>query len=216
MVYKIIKENHKLDEIVTIDLSVVNTEGAKAGFYAYEKLTVETLLQSILIPSANDGATALAIWHAGSVESFVKLMNKDAYKLGLKSAKFYNPTGLDLWSEEDDKWLSNKMSAYDIAKLVKYLLRDKFFRQTIQQPVFEGSSIDGEFFHTKKSTNKLLENKLFKGVKTGYTYLAGQCLVSLASLPQGQEVITIILGSGDRFGETSKLLSWIMNSFIWR
>jgi D-alanyl-D-alanine carboxypeptidase len=76
MVYKIIRENHKLDEVVTIDLSVINTEGAKVGFYAYEKLSVKTLLQSILIPSANDGAIALAIWHAGSVDNFVKKMNK--------------------------------------------------------------------------------------------------------------------------------------------
>jgi D-alanyl-D-alanine carboxypeptidase len=134
----------------------------------------------------------------------------------LKSAEFYNSTGLDLWDDREKKWLSNKMSTYDIAKLVKYLLRDEFFRETIQQPVFEGSSINGDFFHVKDSTNKLLKNKLFKGVKTGYTYLAGQCLVSLASLPHGEEVVTIILGSGDRFGETSKLLSWIMSSFVWR
>lgn len=212
----LILENHNLDEIVTIPLAATKVIGAKANFYQYEKLTVKTLLEAALIPSANDAAMALAIFDAGSEENFVKKMNRKAKELGLNSAKFYNPTGLDHYDEKNDEWVGNKMSANDLASLAKLALRNKFFRRTVNKRSFQGTSVDGEFFHEKASTNQLFDTFLnLKGVKTGYTELAGQCFISLGETKDGNDIMTVVLGSSDRFGETKKLLSWIYDSFVW-
>ena len=71
--------------------------------------------------------------------------------------------------------------------------------------------------HQKVSTNKLLGTFVgSKGVKTGYTGLAGQCFINLSEDEAGRELLTVVLGSTDRFGETKNLLTWILDSFEWR
>lgn len=217
MTYLIIREHHDLDEVVTIPQEATQAGGAKAELYAFEKLDVRTMLQALLIPSGNDAAVALALFHSGTQEAFVQEMNSKAQKLGLASATFYNPTGLDMREENGDTYQSNTMSAYDLALLTRIALRDDFFRETVAQKTFSGTSVDGEFYHEKASTNQLLDGYLpVKGVKTGYEISAGECLIALMESPQGYEVLTVVLGSRDRFGESKKLLSWIADSFVWR
>ncbi len=212
----LILEDHDLDEVVSIPLEATEVVGAKADFYQYEKVSVKTLLEAALIPSANDAAMALAIYDAGNEANFVKKMNTKARELGLNSAKFYNPTGLDHYDEIQDKWVGNQMSARDLATLTKLALRNDFFRKTVNKRNFAGTSVDGQFFHEKPSTNQLFDTFLnLKGVKTGYTELAGQCFISLGETDDGNDVLTIVLGSPDRFGETKKLLSWVYDSFTW-
>ena len=212
----IILENHDLNEEVVVPLKATQTEGVKGGFYQYEKLTVKTLLEAALIPSANDAAITLAIFDSETEENFAKKMNEKAQKLGLNSAKFYNSTGLDIYDEKSDKWIGNQMSAHDLSILSKLALRNNFFRETVKKRKFSGTSIDKEFFHEKDSTNQLFDTFLnLKGVKTGYTKLAGQCFISLGETEDGHEIMTIVLGSPDRFGETKNLLSWIYDSFTW-
>ncbi len=225
MTFLLIYEDHNLNEIVTVAPDATRTYGAKIDLYAYEQVTVRTLLEAILIPSANDAAKALAIFDAGSEKEFVAKMNQKAHKLGLKSAMFYNASGLDIVTScknSDDKDCisknyGNKMSAQDLMTLTRILLKNKFFRQTIQKQVFEGYSTDGEFFHTKPTTNKLFGSIVnTKGVKTGYTELAGQCFINLTENREGDEIITIVLGSSDRFGETVNLVSWILSHYDWQ
>lgn len=212
----VILENHDLGEVVVVPLAATEAAGSQIEIYEKEALTVETLLEATLIASANDAAVALAIFDAGSEEAFAEKMTAQAQALGLDSAKFYNATGLDLVDENDTPY-GNEMSARDLLKLTRIALQDPFFRATVQKQNFDGTSIDENFFHEKESTNQLFDTFLkLKGVKTGFTYLAGQCFVALGESPEGKEVLTIILGSADRFGETKKLLSWIYDSFEWQ
>ena len=146
-------------------------------------------------------------------------MNQAAQELNLSSAQFWNATGLDIYPDKGKEGdvRGNQMSAYDISILARVLLRDDFFVRSIRQPVFSGSSVDGKFYHTKKSTNQLLGSFLsIKGLKTGYTILAGECFVALGETSDGNEVITVVLGSDDRFGDTTRLLSWIYEAFEWK
>jgi len=109
------------------------------------------------------------------------------------------------------------MSAQDMALMARVALQDSFFRNTVAKSEFYGTSTDGEFVHQKASTNQLLGTFVnSKGVKTGFTGLAGQCLVNLSEDEDGQEILTVVLGSSDRFGETKNLLTWIWDSFVWR
>jgi D-alanyl-D-alanine carboxypeptidase len=227
MTYLIIKEEHDLDEIVTVPLEATRVSGVKVGLYQFERLTVETLLEALLIPSGNDAAVALAIFNAGTEDDFAVKMNQKAAQLGLKSAEFHNASGLDIFevvcSDEacndvlDEKVFGNLMSAQDLALMTRFALKDDFFRSVVLKDEFYGTSVDGEFAHEKKSTNQLLGTFLnSKGVKTGYTELAGQCLVNLSEDEFGREILTVVLGSSDRFGETTNLLTWIWDSFTWR
>ncbi len=217
MSFLVIYENHDLDEEVSIPLSATKIEGAKADLYHHERLTVGALLEAILIPSANDAMVALALYDSGTEQVFAKKMNEKARGLGLRSAEFFNSTGLDILDEETGEVHGNKMSASDILQLVRIALNNDFFRETVGKKTFSGTSVDERFFHEKKSTNELLGTFLkSKGVKTGYTEHAGECLVNLSETADGSEILTVILGSRDRFGETKNLVTWIMDSFVWR
>lgn len=236
----IILENHDLDEIVTIPLEATQINSSTIDVYQYEQMTVQTLLEASLIASANDAALALAMYHSRNESEFAKAMNERAKALGLSSAKFFNATGLDIFpnsdeeqkagesmamsvqrlykSEELTKVQGNMMSTYDVLKLMRLLLKYDFVRETIAQDHFYGTSADEKFFHEKPSTNQLLNTEFLSitGGKTGFTYLAGECFVAVGHTPDGHEVITVLLGSLDRFGETKALLSWIYDSFEWK
>jgi len=227
MTYLIIREQHDFDEVVTVSPVAARTIGASIDLYAGEQLTVRTLLEAILIPSANDAAVALAIWDAGSEEAFVEKMNRKARELGLDSAMFYNASGLDVERPLNDcdpaengckiQTVGNKMSARDVMMLTRVLLRDTWFATVVQKDHFYGRSIDEKFFHEKRSTNRLFGSFInSKGVKTGYTPLAGQCFVNLAVDDDGHEVLTVVLGSSDRFTETKHIVDWIWERFVWR
>ncbi len=212
-----ILSDHELEEEVIVPLAATKVVGAQIGIYQYERLTVKTLLQAALIPSANDAAVALAAWDAGSEEEFAVKMNEKARELGITTATFFNATGLDMWNENTETWYGNEMSARDVARMTRFALQNDFFKETVAQRHFWGTSVGGEFLHEKKSTNQLFDTFLnLSGVKTGYTQLAGQCFVSLGSTVDDHEVLTVILGSTDRFGETKKLLSWVYDSFTWK
>lgn len=216
----IILENHSLEEKVIVPPEAHQTEGSKIELYAQEVLTVKTLLEALLISSANDAAIALAHHHSGSEEKFAEKMNQKAQEMGFTSSYFYNSSGLDEIQEFPDnrpfEIYGNQMSAQEIAQLSQKIWNYDFVRETVSKPIFQGTSVDGKFFHEKKTTNQLLGNFLdIKGLKTGFTYLAGECLVTIGETPQGREILTIILGSNDRFDESKKVTAWVYDAYHW-
>ncbi len=217
MTFLVIFQEHELDEIITITRTATLTEGAQIDLYQYETMDIQTLLRAILIPSANDAARALAIHNAGSEDEFAKKMNQYAKKYKLPSAKFYNSTGLDIRDAKTGKYHGNIMSANDVAQMTKIALKNPFFRKTVAKTEFFGTSADGQFAHSKPSTNQLLGSFVgSKGVKTGYTGLAGQCLVNLSERADGIEILTVVLGSPDRFQETKNIITWLWDNYEWR
>ncbi|MBQ2023120.1 MAG: D-alanyl-D-alanine carboxypeptidase, partial [Lachnospiraceae bacterium] len=84
-----------LDRAVTVPGEAVGVEGSSVYLYEGETLTLGQLLDAVLIESANDAATALAIAVAGSVEAFAGQMNTLADEMGLVDTHFVNPHGLD-------------------------------------------------------------------------------------------------------------------------
>ena len=214
LTYAVIRQSHELDEVVTVDPRALETIGAKIGLYAYEKLTVQTLLEAMLITSANDAAVALAIFHAGEESAFAQQMQALAQEWGLFSAEIYNSTGLDLINESGEV-VGNQLSAYDVAQLARRLWQDEYLRSVVQQPHFYGTSADEKFFHEKASTNKLLSaGSPFSGLKTGFTNLAGECLVAIAT-KNSSPVIIVVLGSQQRFSQVEKLFDWVRGNFRW-
>ena len=186
---------------------------AKGGSQIYlkvgESMTVEELVKSIAVSSANDAACAMAEHLAGSESAFVELMNRRASELGMNDTHFVNCTGLDDAPEAK----AHLTSAYDIAIMSRELLQnhpDIKKYTTIWMDTVRG----GEFGLSK--TNKLVRfYDGCTGLKTGYTSGAGFCL-SASAKREGMELIAVVLGcetSQERFAACKAMLDYGFANF---
>lgn len=203
----VILDNHNVSEKVTVSKNAATQEGSSMSLRSGEEITVGSLMTGLLINSGNDAATALAEFDAGSESAFVSKMNVKAASLGLKDTHFSNAKGFD----EPE----NYSTAFDTMTFGRAAVSYPFIRKTVDSKTAEVMSIDGKITHSLKSTNELLENPYFKviGLKTGTTPEAGQSFVSLTEAPNDHEVLTVVLGSPDRFKETEILLDWVLRNF---
>jgi len=204
---------YPLDDVLTV--GEVEDRGQDMRLVKGEKITVKNLLYGLLVASANDAALALAQNHSGGLPVFVGAMNEKAAKLHLENTYFANPTGLD--SDEEGKLLSDfsYTTALDLARLTAEAFKNPLFSEIIKTKKITVSDISGKISHQLFNINQLL-GKIdgLKGGKTGWTEEAGECLVSYVER-NGQGIITVILGSRDRFGETEKLVNWAFSNYRW-
>ncbi len=190
------------DMVVTSD-----TAAAKGGSQVYlepgEQMSMDEMLKSVVVSSANDCATALAEHVSGSEAAFVELMNRRAQELGLTDTHFVNCTGLDD-AEEAQEHLT---TAHDIAVISRELLKHEAIKKytTIWMDTVRG----GKF--GLANTNKLVRfYDGTTGLKTGYTSAAGHCL-SASAERDGIELIAVVLhckSSADRFESAKALLNY--------
>lgn len=218
MTAMVVLENYsdRLDEVVTITYPMIAVEGSDIKLQAGEKITVENLMKGLLIMSGNDTAFSLAT-HFGGKEKFVEEMNKKAVHLGLKDTQFKDPAGLD------DEGFS---TARDLAILGSYAMRNLKFREIVKTSETIITSVDGSTSHELKSSNRMVkpdEYLFFQyavGVKTGFTYAAGHCLVSAAN-KDGHEILGVVLNTNENSitasaAESRKLLEWGFSNWNWK
>jgi D-alanyl-D-alanine carboxypeptidase (penicillin-binding protein 5/6) len=202
-------EAKSLDQVLTVPKSINALEEGStlAGFKVGEKVEVETLLEALLVASANDAALTLAEGLAGSEKKFVALMNEKAKELGLASTTFANATGLD--AEK------NQSTARDVAFLLMTALREPLIRQYTSQSDTTIRTASGGSYYLK-ATNKLLSESSLEivGGKTGNTDLAGASVVIMAHAA-GRNLIAVVLSSEDRFGEAEALVQYGAEQFVW-
>lgn len=178
----------KLDDTVTASAHATSMGGSQIYLKEGEQMSVEDMLKSVVIASANDAAVALAEHIAGSEEAFVKRMNERAEALGMKSTHFENTNGLD------DTTQNHLTSALDIAIMSREICK--------YPKIFEYSSIwmdtirNGAFGLT--NTNRLIRfYKGATGLKTGSTSKAGFCISATAER-DGMTLIAVIMGAPNR------------------
>lgn len=204
----IILEENKPEDIVTISKTASTADGSQMMLHENEKITVENLLYGLMIQSANDAAESLAEYNAGSIEKFVEKMNKKALELGLINTHFQNPVGFD---NRD-----NYSSALDLARLARYSYQKDFIKEAAVIKKKEIYAVDKAYKHELESTNELLDSYLkIKGLKTGKTDGAGLCNIAIAENDKGNDIITVVLGSPDRFQESKVLIDWAFRAYIW-
>lgn len=208
--YIIFHEN-KPDEIATVSRDAINVPGSKVWLYPDEKISVEQLLYGTLIPSGNDAARVLAEHNAGTEKTFIVKMNEYAKKLGMQNTHFTNPSGLD--------HPDNYSTAFDMMILAQKLTKDHpEILDIVKNQTFQISSVNGKLTHKVKTTNDLLESYLpVKGLKTGKTPQAGECFIGLIGNIKNPEsdILTIVIGSPNRFQETKVLIDWITRAYEW-
>lgn len=198
-------EEYDLGDIVTFDGTYV--EGQKLGLVAGEQVYIHDLIASTLIYSANDAAEALARFHPSGRDSFITLMNQKAKVLGVNNTYFINPTGLDN--------VGQTATPEDLARIAKEGLSNEYFSYFIRQKDFSFESVDGLHKHSIRNTNTLLgQVEGVQGVKTGWTENAQENLITYVDRGD-KRILTVLLGSQDRFGETETLIEWIYDNYDW-
>lgn len=201
----VVLDEYSLDDVVTVTNPV--STGSRMGLVAGENITVENLLYGMLIQSANDAAYALADFHPSGRAGFVDKMNEKSVELGLENTHFYDPAGFD-----NDKQYT---TASDLATLSLAALKNKIIARMVSIPLITISDNDYIHFHTLKNVNQLLGAVPgVAGIKTGWTENAKENLINLTKR-NGHEVLTVVLGSEDRFGETRALTEWAFGNYSW-
>ena len=189
---------YKPEQIITIGQDV--EDGQVMELVEGEKITIENLLYGLLVHSGNDAAYALADNYGR--DKFIVKMNQKAQELHMKDSLFTNPAGLD----EDNQYTT----AFDLALAGRALLSNQYLSKIVSTKEIIISDVDFKYFHTLTNVNKLLgEIRGVGGLKTGYTELAGENLVSFYKRADGHDLIIIVLKSLDRFNDTTNLIQWI-------
>jgi D-alanyl-D-alanine carboxypeptidase (penicillin-binding protein 5/6) len=172
----------KLTDEVRISKHARDQDGSRMFVEVGTSVTVENLIQGLIVQSGNDATVALAEHVAGSEPVFVDLMNQYAQRLGLASTHFQNAPGMP--SPE------HYTTARDIAVLSAALIRDyPEYYKWYSQREFTWNKI------TQPNRNGLLGRDLgVDGLKTGHTETAGYCLVSSAKRGD-MRLVSVVMGS---------------------
>ena len=178
-------ENTALEDEITVPCEAVGVEGSSIYLYQGERLTMEQLLYALLLESANDAATAIAIAVSGSIDAFADAMNQKAQALSLQNTHFTNPHGLSAQEHYS--------SAQDLAILTAYALKNETFAKIVGTYRTQIPLKNGEGVRLLINHNKLLKSYSgMLGVKTGYTKESGRCLVTAAER-DGLRLIAVTL-----------------------
>lgn len=211
-------ENCKLTDVVTVSHNAIFSIPVgytHASLQEGEELTVEELLNVLLIPSANDAAIALAEHIAGSVENFSTMMNDKAKELGCTNTNFVNPNGV-----HDDNHYS---TAHDLALIGQYAMKfDDIMRiAKISQYTLPTSNKYDREDRIFNATNGLIDKNdeyyypEATGLKTGYTDKSGYCIVSTAEKNR-VTLLEVVLGSDtieDRYEDCIKLFDYGFDNY---
>lgn len=191
---------YKLDDVLTVNFLGIIPGDAKMGLKVGDQILVHNLLYGLLLPSGNDAAQVLADNSPGGFEQFIDSMNRRARDLNMTYTHFSNPTGRD----EPNHYTT----VSDLAILTRVALSNKIISQIVGTNWVAVYDITGLKQYRLQNVNSLLAGFWGTiGVKTGYTQEANQCLIA-AVKRHNQTLVSIVLGSADRFGESVRLLNW--------
>ncbi|MDD6612545.1 MAG: D-alanyl-D-alanine carboxypeptidase [Clostridiales bacterium] len=190
-----------MEDIVTASAHAAEMGGSQIYLKEGEQMSLDDMLKSIAVASANDAAVAVAEHLGGSEDAFVSMMNDRAAALGCTGTTFVNPNGLDTDGEE------TKTTARDLALISQELLKHEHILDYTS--IWMDTVRNGEF--GLANTNKML--KLYDGMiglKTGYTSTAGYCISAVAER-DGMRLIAVVLGEPDkdsRNGDITAMLNY--------
>lgn len=208
LVAEAIDENKiTLADKVACSANAASKGGSQIWLEEGEEMTVDELLRATAIGSANDAATLLGEYVAGSEQGFIDMMNSRAKELGMNNTNFENATGLD------DTTDTHLTTARDIGIMSLELLKHDFI--TDYTTVWMDSLRNGE-------TELVNTNKLVRfysgttGLKTGTTAKAG-CCISASAKRDGLHLVAVVMGSAtsdERFNSAKAMLNWGFSNYV--
>jgi len=199
----LVTEKGDLDGLLTVEQPDTVCAPVRFGLKAGDQYSRRQLLTTLMVKSSNDIAQALARDNAGSLDSFAGKMNARAKELGMKDSHFVNPNGLPA----DEQY----SSARDMSLVAKAVDKMPDIRAMISTKVYTFKKMDGSLV-SLENTNRVLRNYPYcDGMKTGYTQLAGHCLISSGE-KDGRRRIVVVLNDnrGDVWRDSQALLDWAL------
>jgi D-alanyl-D-alanine carboxypeptidase len=201
-------ENSNMDSVVTVKKTAI-ARGTNMDLKIGERLTVDSLMYGLMLPSANDAANALAEHVSGSQVAFVKLMNERAESIGAKNTFFSNPSGLPARNG------NHYTTAYDMALITRESMKNEIFMEYFSAPY---RTIPASNFHVARSYTNLgymlvpgvwQYDSSVIGEKIGWTRQAGHTM-STISTRNGHTLICVVMNStkDGKFTDTQKLLDY--------
>ncbi len=210
--------------------------GSTLGLWIGDRISLRDLLYGTMLPSGNDAAIAVAEAVSGTESSFVLDMNSRALQLGLNRTIFQSPHGRDpetikplcpgITFEKsinlEDSLCRHFSTARDLARLAKFALNKKLFREIVQTQSYDTRTWVNEDLNNKnkniKNSNRLAEfYEGVYGVKTGTTGNAGECLV-FAAERSGVDLVGVVLGAtrstGNRYTDSTTILDFVFDRAI--
>jgi D-alanyl-D-alanine carboxypeptidase (penicillin-binding protein 5/6) len=184
---------------ITVARSVTRVPLVREGLRSGEHVKAWKLFYALLLFSGNDDANQLAIASAGSVRAFLRQMNDEARRLGLRDTHYTSPSGI--------RDRGNYSTPWDLAALTRYAFRNPRF----------GRLVRTKEIHVRwaaPTNSKIYVNNNFllhlytgaNGVKTGYTHESGWCLVASAT-KHGRRLIAVVLDSPNMYADAARLLN---------
>lgn len=181
---------------------VSKTAWSRGGSRMFLKLgalvTVQRLIEGVIIASGNDACTALAEYIAGNEASFANLMNETAARLGMKDTHYDDSTGLP----RPDHY----STAYDLAVLARHVIND--FPQYYH--FYSEKWINYNGIRQPNRNRLLWREQGVDGLKTGHTKAAGYCLIS-SGVQHGMRLLAVVMGTPSdsaRANDSQSLLNW--------
>ena len=223
---------YALTDKVVATPEAYHSEASWVGIKAGQAMTVDDLLMSLLVNSANDAAVVLAVNSVGSLGAFVARMNARAAELGMTKTRYFNPSGLPPGRQPQTRrpypWKNyNVSTAADQLKLALEVVRHaKIFRYTSAKTaaVTDGGGKELRMLNH----NRILRMDKFHvlnpdgseavdGLKTGYIDAGGSSII-LTGMRRGRRAVVVVLGAASsdlREEHASRLLADALDSLDW-
>jgi D-alanyl-D-alanine carboxypeptidase len=183
---------------ITVDRAVTRVPLVREGLRTGERVQAWKLFYAMLLYSGNDDALQLAIAAGGSKRAFLREMNGEARRLGLRDTHYTSPSGV--------VDAGNRSSVWDLAALTRVALRNPVFRRIVRTKRIEVPWSAPTYSKIYVNNNLMLRGYAgANGVKTGFTHRAGWCLVTSATR-RGRTLISVVLDSPDMYDDSKKLL----------
>lgn len=197
-----VEKNKSLRKKIKISSNASSTIAVKLGMSTGDSYYLRDLLHGMLLMSANDTAVAIAEGTSGSVDRFMKEVNKKAKEIGCKNTQFGTPNGL-----RSSK--THYTTAYDLALITRYAYNNETIRNILKKKSYSFKSTKGRR-HRVTSTNQLLRSKSYYSVgKTGNGQTAKYCYTGVYTY-QGHSYVIVTLGSsyeGGRWSDAKKMMA---------
>ncbi len=207
------------DEIVSLTKEMIEVPkgSSSANLNTGDKVSIKDLFYGMMLPSGNDAAKALAYIVSGNEQNFALLMNDKAKELGMNKSSFKNAHGFDA----DGHFTT----PYDLALLCEELCENEelvkiFSSVKYTMTVYPKGDMNAPTKQTVYNTNVMINKNSaeyfegFKGIKTGYTNLAGNCLAGYYE-KDGKRMVAVVANCDQKMRDKDMraLLNYGLNNF---
>ena len=214
----LVLENCNLDDVAIASESAISQipDGyVVAPLKVGEEMKIKDLLYALMLKSANDAAYVLAEHVGKNVDFFSDMMNQKAKEIGCTGSHFVNPNGI-----HNERHYT---TANDMYLIAKYAMQNEEFVKivsTMEYTLPATNKYEAED-RVMRNTNSFINpdssfyNKNVRGIKTGTTAQAGNCLITDVAR-DGLEFITVLLGaetSNGKFSETEKMINYAYDNY---